>query len=127
MTESLRELGKGVSRSVAEQAGELLGRFQEVRPLAWDLLESEDAYRVVFDAPGAVASDVQVRYVDGAVLVRIDRFREFRTGYEMLVPGRGMALDGRADLPEDAVLDPEEASATLRGDGTLVVEVPKVE
>ncbi|MEF8774193.1 MAG: Hsp20/alpha crystallin family protein [Halobacteriales archaeon] len=114
-----------VTRSVAEQAGEIASRFQEARPLAWDLLEGEDEYRLVFDAPGAAASDVQVRFLDGDVVVRIDRFREFRRGYEMVAPGRGMALDGRAELPADAEVDPETAAATLRNDGTLLVEIPK--
>ena len=121
----LEEFGTAIGRSMFERAGEMLGQFQEAAPLASDLLESDDAYLLVFDAPGASSSDLQVRYVDGAVLVRIDRFREFREGFEMRFPGRGMALDGRATLPSDAKVDPDAATATLRKDGTLAVRVPK--
>jgi len=82
---------------------------------------------VVFDAPGATASDVQVNYDDGAVEVRIDRFREFREGFEMVFPGRGLSLDGRARLPEDAAVDASSARAELRDEGTLYVFLPKVD
>jgi HSP20 family molecular chaperone IbpA len=43
----------------------------------------------------------------------------------MVVPGRGMALDGRATLPDDAAVDPDRATATLQRDGTLRIDVPK--
>jgi HSP20 family molecular chaperone IbpA len=79
----------------------------------------------VFDAPGATSSDVQVRFDDNTVEVRIDRFRDFYEGFEMLVPGRGLALDGQVTLPEAAAVDPEAADATLRRNGTLEVRVPK--
>ncbi|PSP55701.1 heat-shock protein Hsp20 [Halobacteriales archaeon QS_1_67_19] len=122
---TLREIGRSVGGAVLERIGRAASKVQESKPLPADVLESDDAYLVVFDAPGATGSDVQVRYADGAVLVRIDRFRDFREGYEMLFPGRGLSLDGRADLPADAVVDAEEASATLTEHGTLQVRVPK--
>jgi HSP20 family molecular chaperone IbpA len=122
---NIRDIGRSVGEAVAENVGRAAGRLQEATPLSADVLESEAAYLVVFDAPGAVASDVQVRYEDGEVLVRIDRFREFREGFEMRYPGRGLALDGSVELPGDALVDPDAATATLRDDGTLAVEVPK--
>jgi len=121
----IRELGETIESAVLESVGRTVGRAQERRPLPVDLLENDDAYLAVFDAPGATAGDVQVRYEEGDVLVRIDRFREFREGHEMRYPGRGLALDGAVELPGDAVVDPEGATATLRDDGTLAVEVPK--
>jgi HSP20 family molecular chaperone IbpA len=45
----------------------------------------------------------------------------------MRFPGRGLALDGRVELPADTDLDPEGATATLRENGTLYVRVPKAE
>ncbi|MFB6229337.1 MAG: Hsp20/alpha crystallin family protein [Halobacteriales archaeon] len=122
---NIREIGRSVGETVAENVGRAAGRLQEATPLSADVLESEDAYLVVFDAPGATASDIQVRYEEGDVLVRIDRFREFREDFEMRYPGRGLALDGSVELPDDAVVDPDGATATLRDDGTLAVEVPK--
>ncbi|NHN57873.1 MULTISPECIES: Hsp20 family protein [Halorussus] len=124
---TLRDIGRSVGSAVLQRVGRAAGKVQESKPLPVDLLESDDAYLVVFDAPGATGSDVQVRYADGAVHVRIDRFRDFYEGFEMLFPGRGLSLDGRADLPADAVVDASAASATLTEHGTLRVRVPKQE
>ncbi len=116
-------IGTSVGKRIFERVGRLAGRVQETRPLAADVLESDDEYLVVFDAPGATQSDVQVRYVDGDVLVRIDRFREFHEGFEMRFPGRGLSFDGRVELPDDA--DAEAASATLSATGTLNIRIPR--
>ncbi len=125
MMGTFRRVGETVGRTVVEQVGRAAARVQERAPLPADLLESDDGYLVVFDAPGAQASDVQVRYSDGAVLVRVDRFRELREGFKMRFPGRGLSLDGRVELPEEARIDPEHASATLGENGTLEVRIPK--
>ncbi|SDF17294.1 Hsp20/alpha crystallin family protein [Halorientalis regularis] len=123
----IRELGRSIGNTVMETVGRAASRVQERRPLPVDLLESEDAFLAVFDAPGATSSDVQVRFDDNAVEVRIDRFRDFYEGFEMLVPGRGLALDGRVTLPTEAAVDPTGADATLRRNGTLEVRIPKHE
>jgi HSP20 family molecular chaperone IbpA len=121
----LAEVGRSMAGTVVERMGRVAGRIQEASMLPADVLEDDDAYLVVFDAPGATASDVQVRYRRGAVEVRIDRFREHHGGFDMRFPGRGMSLDGRARLPAEARIDPDAATATLREDGTLEVRVPK--
>jgi len=123
----IRELGESVGDAIVESVGRAVGRSQEQRPLPADLLESEDAYLAVFDAPGAEAGDVQVRFEDGTVFARVDRFREFHEGFEMRFPGRGLTLDGSVELPEDAVVDAANASATLKDNGTLQVRVPKLD
>lgn len=120
-----RSLRGSVGDVVLKRVGRAASRVQEETPLAVDVLESDDEYLVVFDAPGANASDVQVSYADGDVRVRVDRFREFHEGFDMRFPGRGLSLDGRAELPEDAVVDAARARATLRDDGTLHVVLPK--
>lgn len=122
---SIGEFSRSVGAAVMEGFGRAAGRVQERTPLPADLLEGDDAYLVVFDAPGATASDIQVRYVSGTVRVRIDRFRDFHEGFDMRFPGRGLALDGRVDLPGDATVDPATATATLRENGTLEIRVPK--
>ena len=122
---NLGDVSRSVGNRVLETVGRAASRVQESKSLPADVLESDDAYLVVFDAPGVAQTDVQVRYVDGAVEVRIDRFREFYDDHEMRVPGRGMSLDGRADLPADAHVDADAAQATLRANGTLEVHVPK--
>ncbi len=123
----IRELGEAIGDTVVESVGRAVGRTQEQRPLPADLLESDDAYLAVFDAPGIERADVQVRFEDGEVRVRLDRFREFHEGYEMRFPGRGLSLDGSARLPDGATVDPSGASATLGQNGALQVRVPKVE
>ena len=119
--------GANLAGTLFETLGRAFGRAQERRPLPVDLLESDDEFLAVFDAPGAISSDVQARYEDGAIHVRIDRFRDFYEGYEMQFPGRGLALDGHVELPDDAEVDPQWATATLTGNGTLHVRVPKVD
>lgn len=121
----LRDLGRSVGSAVLERVGRTASRLQESRSLRPDLLEDDASYLAVFDAPGATASDVQVRFKDGKVLVRVDRFREHREGFEVRYPGRGLALDGRVRLPQDAAVDADAATATLRANGTLEVRIPK--
>ncbi len=123
----MRELGETIGNTVMESVGRAVGRTQEGRPLPVDLLESDDAYLVVFDAPGVERPDVQVRFEDGVVVVRLDRFREFHEGYEMRFPGRGLTLEGSVGLPDGAAVDPSGAAATLTKNGTLQVRLPKTE
>jgi HSP20 family molecular chaperone IbpA len=118
-------VGESALSAVLERIGRGAAKVQERKPLSYDLLESDDAYLVVFDAPGATSSDVNVRFLDGEVQVRLDRFREYHEGFEMRFPGRGLALDGRATLPPDAAVEPDGASATLRDNGSLEVRIPK--
>ncbi len=123
----IRDVGETLGSKAMEAVGRAMARTQEHGGLGVDLLTSEDAYLAVFDAPGAQGEDVQARYEDGAVLVRIDRFREHREGFEMRFPGRGLSLDGRVELPDDADVDPDGATATLADNGTLQVRVPRTD
>ena len=123
----IRELGESIGDAVVESVGRAVARSQEQRPLTADLLESDDAFLAVFDAPGVESGDVQVRFEDSTVFVRVDRFRDFHDGYEMRFPGRGLSLEGSVDLPEDAAVEADGAQATLKANGTLQVEIPKVE
>ena len=122
----IREVGTSIGRTVLDGIGRAASRLQERKSLPADLLESDDAYLAVFDGPGATAADVSVRFEGNTVSVSIDRFREFYDGYEMLFPGRGLALDGDVTLPEGATVDPDRAEATLTRNGTLEVLIPKV-
>jgi HSP20 family molecular chaperone IbpA len=121
----IREWGRSVGTAVFETVGRAVGQAQERRPLPVDLLESDEAFLAVFDAPGATASDVQVQFDDGTLEVRIDRFRGFHEGFEMVFPGRGLSLDGRVDLPDTAKVDADGAVATLKDSGELHVRIPK--
>ncbi|MGQ3411659.1 Hsp20/alpha crystallin family protein [Natrinema sp. LN54] len=122
---TLKDLGKSVGSALYRQVGRANGRVQNHRSLPVDILENDTSYRIVFDAPGAEPDDVQVRYLEGNIKIRIDRFRQFHEGYEMRFPGRGMSLNGEAELPTDAVVDPDAGTARLSETGTLSVELPK--
>jgi HSP20 family molecular chaperone IbpA len=121
------DFGESLGDTIFETIGRAAGQVQETTRLQADLLESDDAYLVVFDTPGANASDLQVRYIDDRIEVQLDRFRSFYDDYELRFPGRGLSLDGSITLPDDADIDPDSASATLKPTGTLHVRVPKVE
>ncbi|WP_435186146.1 Hsp20 family protein [Halobellus sp. EA9] len=121
----LREIGESLAGNVLERVGRSVARVQERKPLPHDVLESDEAYLVVFDAPGVREKDVQVRFEDGVVEVRIDRFRDFHEGFEMRFPGRGLSLDGSAALPPEADVDAADATATVTDAGTLRVRLPK--
>lgn len=123
----IREVGESIGRAVLDGIGRAASRVQERTSLPVDLLESDEAFLAVFDAPGAAASDVEVRFEDDALHVHVDRFREYHDGFEMRFPGRGLALDGVATLPEGAEVDPDRANATITDEGTLEVLVPKVD
>ncbi|MEF8779285.1 MAG: Hsp20/alpha crystallin family protein [Haloferacaceae archaeon] len=118
-------MGGSAIRGALERIGRGLGRYQERRPLEHDLLESDEEYLVVFDAPGVDKEDVQVRFIDDTVEVRLERFRPFYEGFDMRFPGRGLTLTGTATLPEDANVTPAGANATLTDAGTLEVRIRK--
>ncbi len=121
------EYGRSAVKAVLSRVGRGLGQVQERRPLAYDLLETDEEYLVVFDAPGVEPEDVQVEFADTTVEVRLDRFRDFYDGFEMRFPGRGLRLSGSVTLPEDASVTgvDTDAAATLTRSGTLQVTIPK--
>lgn len=121
----IREVGETIGRAVLDGIGRAASRVQERKSLPVDLLEGDDAYLAIFDAPGATAGDVQVRFENNTLEIQIDRFREFYDGYEMRFPGRGLALDGSVTLPESADVEADRADATLTQNGTLEVLIPK--
>jgi len=121
----LKNVTDSISNTLYRQVGRASSQVQKNRSLPVDILENETSYLVIFDAPGAEKEDIQVRYLGGTVKVRIDRFRAYHEGFEMRFPGRSMAIDGEAELPDDAVVSPDAATARLTDTGTLNIEIPK--
>lgn len=121
----IRELGRTARNTVLEGLGRAAGRYQEMKPLAVDLLENDEEYLAVFDAPGARSGDIDVRFDDRTVHVTVERFREPHDEFDLKAPGRGMSLHGSVELPPEAVVIPDDASAVLTTSGTLQVHVPK--
>ena len=126
---TLKTYGREAINTVLERVGRGISQVQERKPLDADLLESDEEYLLVFDAPGATKEDIQVRFVDNEVEVRIDRFRPFYEEFEMRFPGRGLTLSGSAELPASATLTESETTpkATLTQEGTLHVRIPKAQ
>lgn len=123
----IRELGRTARNAVLESVGRAASRYQEQKSLPVDLLESDVDYLAVFDAPGVESSDVDVRFDENTIRVRLERFRSNYDGFELRAPGRGLSLTGSATLPPDVAVDPTDASAVLTAAGTLEVRVPKVD
>lgn len=123
----LRELGEQVESVVLDGIGRTTSRIQERKPLPVDLLESDEAYLAVFDAPGITREEIDVRFDDRTIHARIDRARDTYEAFDMRLPGRGMSLSGSVSLPTHASIDPETATATLTSSGTLQVTLPKTE
>lgn len=122
----LRRFGKYVERTVLEGVGRATSQLQEHTPLAVDLLESEESFLAVFDAPGVQSEDVDVRFDDAEVRVEIYRSRDISESVELLMRGRGLRRSGSVTLPSASV-DPDAATATLTASGTLRVRIPKTE
>jgi|APHM01.1.fsa_nt_gi Molecular chaperone (small heat shock protein) len=120
-------LAESIGDAVSGVVDRTLGGTDTTQTLRSDCLESDDAYLVVFDAPGAEPDDVQVTYEDRTVTVRLERFRPLRESFEMQLPGRGLSLTGQTTLPDGPTVTPTAGAATLTDSGTLVVQIPKHE
>ena len=116
-----------VAGSLVRRGIDRFSRRGSVGTVDVDVLDEPEAFVIHADAPGVEEEDVQVRYVDGDVYLRIERFRPPYEGFDLVVDGRVMSFDGRITLPEGVSVDPEYAEATLNGDGTLHVTIPKAE
>lgn len=120
-------VSEAFERAVSDYIDRFATTFQDRRWLSVDLLESDEAFLAIFDAPGAGPGDVSVTFDDGTLDVRIGRSRGRPSDFELRQSGRTIALSGRVELPEDATVDPDHATARLTERGTLEVELPKTD
>lgn len=118
-------LGNAVGYRLYHQVGRARSHLQETKHVSVDILENDESFLFIFDAPGIAAEDIDVRFVDDTIYVTLERYREYREGYRMRFPGRGMTLSAEAPLPEHAIVEPEDAIATVTDAGTLQVELPR--
>ena len=124
---SFGTIGDAVGYRLYHQVGRARSHLQESRSVTVDVLEGDDSFLVVFNAPDVDPESVEVRFMEDTVYVDLERFREYREGYRMRFPGRGMTLSGKATLPARAVVDPEAAVARVTERGTIAVELPRGE
>ncbi|MFW5938840.1 MAG: Hsp20/alpha crystallin family protein [Halolamina sp.] len=86
-----------------------------------DLLESESAYRLVIDLPGATADTTDLRTEGGRLHVEARREKPFGDEFGYVREDRPLFLDAEIPLPPDAASD---AEATMSR-GVLTVTLPK--
>lgn len=87
-----------------------------------DLLESEEAYLVVLDLPGASAETTEVTFEGGRLRVEARREKESPKGFRYLDEDRPLFLDADLPVPPDATDDGAEASLDR---GVLEIRLPK--
>lgn len=87
-----------------------------------DLLESDDAYLLVIDLPGATADTTEVHVDDGRVTIEARREKDVPSGFEYRSEDRSLFLDAELPLPSDAV--GTDASAAFDR-GVLELRLPK--
>lgn len=87
-----------------------------------DLLESDDAYRILIDLPGATADTTQIRVKGRRVIIEAQRAKDVPADYTYEREDRSLFLDVEFPLPLDATSD--GASASL-DNGVLALTLPK--
>ncbi|MWV63758.1 Hsp20 family protein [Halorubrum sp. JWXQ-INN 858] len=87
-----------------------------------DLLESDDAYVLVVDLPGATADTTEVLSEDGRLVIEARREKATPEGFRYVREDRPLFLDAELPLPSDA--DGTAADAEMDR-GVLEVTLPK--
>jgi len=87
-----------------------------------DLLESDDAYRLVVDLPGVTAEACDATVSTGRLRIQAHRSKPDAAGYRFVEEQRDAFLDVDLPLPPDADADGAEASMEH---GVLEVTIPK--
>lgn len=102
------------------QLREALGELPET--VFADLLESDDAYLLVIDLPGATAETVEVTLDDGRLRIEARREKAFPTEFQYVSEERALFLDAELPLPPDAT--GADADGTMEK-GVLTISLPK--
>ncbi|ERG88580.1 MAG: molecular chaperone, small heat shock protein [halophilic archaeon J07HX5] len=87
-----------------------------------DVLESEEAYLVVLDLPGATAETVDVRVEDGRLVIEARREKAIPPAFRYVNEGRSLFLDVELPLPADTAGHAAEADLAH---GVLELRLPK--
>ena len=88
-----------------------------------DLLESDDAYVLVVDLPGATAKTTEGLAEDGRLVIEARRAKATPDGFRYVREDRPLFLDAELPLPPDA--DGDDADAEMER-GVLEVTIPKL-
>ena len=87
-----------------------------------DLLESDDAYLLVVDVPGATPESTVVEFEDGSLQVEANAEKDIPEGFRYQSECREDGLAFELPLPGD--VDPDEANASVDR-GVLEVRLPR--
>ena len=98
---------------------EALGNLPEA--VFADLLESDEAYRVVLDLPGVTADTVDVTAEGGRLRIEARREKDVPTAFRYDAEERSLFLD--TELPLPPTVDATDATATVER-GVLTVTLP---
>jgi len=102
------------------QLREALGDLPET--VFADMLESDEAYLLVLDMPGATAETVDVAVVDGRLQVEARREKTVPTSFRYLTEERSLFVDAELPLPPDATGADAEGEVDR---GVLTIRLPK--
>ena len=91
-------------------------------PVYADLLESEEAYMLIVDLPGATADTVDVRVEGGRLVVEARRQKDLPIEFEYVEEDRALFLDVELPLPPDATGSGAEGTVER---GVLELRLPK--
>lgn len=87
-----------------------------------DVLESDDAYLLVVDLPGASSGTTDVTFEGGRLGIEARREKDTPTEFQYVEENRPLFLEAELPLPPDATDEGAEASMTR---GVLDVRIPK--
>ena len=87
-----------------------------------DLLESDTAYLLVVDIPGATAETVEARVDGPRLVIEARRRKEVPAEFQYVREDRSLFLDAELPLPPDAAGAGAEATMTQ---GVLELRLPK--
>jgi HSP20 family molecular chaperone IbpA len=91
-------------------------------PVYADLLESDEAYMLVVDLPGATAETVDARVERGRLVVEARRQKDLPVEFEYVEEDRALFLDAELPLPPDATGSGAEGTVER---GVLELRLPK--
>jgi HSP20 family molecular chaperone IbpA len=89
-----------------------------------DLLESDDAYLVVIDLPGATAETTDISAREDRITIEARRRKDVPAGFRYEREERPVILDADLPIPPDATGD--DASASV-DQGVLELRLPKAD
>lgn len=102
------------------QLREALGELPET--VFADLLESDEAYLLVVDLPGATEGTVDVTVEEGRLSVEARREKDVPASFRYVTEERALFLDAELPLPSDATGAGAEGTVEK---GVLTLRLPK--